>query len=367
MTGRNIVLGFVVLAACNDVTSDVGLGLLEDSTGPEVVQVAPSVFESIQHRDVTGAQDRLLAGYVNDPLTGAVRATAYADFLATLGTSISGDVTEAGLRLVVDYLYGDTLQAVTVAVHDILASWDEPGGRADTSLGIGDQLAAFTFAPKDSLVTVKMPDDWVDQHRAALGSLEFDTGFHGLAFSDVSRTSVVGFDSKRSILYVKTESDSVGISMDKTITGVKRLTGASPKDDLVLLQDGSGPSVRVGFDLLQYQGRPLNGATVRFPFELPAAPVNFVRPEASTLQLVMITDPDEPVIIITDLVRVGESEYSASDASLGNFLQDVFFSNVEYAWLELRVPIQNNTINNILLRSTNAGTPAPEALLVFSR
>ena len=364
---RFFPITFFVLAACSDVTSDVGLGLLEENAGPELIHAQPSVFEAIPHRDVTGAQNRVLTGHVMDPQAGTVRAIGYANFSAADGTSISGDVTVAGLRLVVDYLYGDSLQTMSIGLHDILASWEAPGGRADTSLSFGAEITQVSFAPTDTVITIQMPDNWVDQHRDALGSLDFDSGIHGIAFVGVSRTGVVGFTSTRSILYVKTETDSVALDMSKTISGISRLDEPLLQDDLVLLQDGSGPSIRIDFDLAQFRGRPLNGATVRFPFETIVAPDNFVRPNAPELQLVMVTDPAEPVIVIADLLRVNDNEYRGSEASLGAFMQDVFFENVEYEWLEIRIPVSNNTINSVLMRSANVGAPSPEALFVFSR
>ena len=364
---RSIVLGSVVLAACGDVTSNVGLELLEDSPGPEVVRLVPSVFEGTPHSDVTGAQNRLLSGYVADPVTGTVRATGYADFFVPPGTAISGAVTEAGLQVAVDYLFGDTLATVTIGVHDILEAWDEPGGLASTVLSIGEQVTTFSFAPTDSITTFLLPGSWVSQHTDALGSLDFEQGIHGLAFADISQTSVVGFASDRSILYLKTETDSVAIEISKTLTSIKRLTEPTLQGNMVLLQDGSGPSVRVDFDLRPYQGRPLNGATVQFPFEVLDAPDHFVRPEISMLQLVAVIDPEEPVVALADLARVEGNTYAGSDVSLGVFLQDVFFGDVEYAWLEVRVPVATNTIDSILLRGTDAGIRTPEAVLVFPR
>ncbi len=368
---RSAVIGLLFLVvACTDATSDVGINLLEDEAKPEVLQIPPTVFEEIPLRDVTGSLQRVLAGHVVDHLTGTIRVTGYADFSGGFNAADETPITGVNLRLVRNYVFGDTMQAVTVDIHDILDGWEAPGGKADTTLELGPRIASFTFLPTDTLVVVPLPESWIDLHLEALRSTEFDAVFHGLALTGNSETSVIGFAIEGSDLLVTTESGTSTYNLSRSISRIERLGPDSVPEGRVLLQDGSGPSVRVSFDLEAFSERPINGATVRFfadRLESQLAPAHFVRPPLETLQLLMVKVPGEAPTLITELSLSDQNDYSASSASLGLFFQDVFFGVHEYAYLELRIPVPENTISSVLLHDATAGVRAPEALFVFSR
>lgn len=360
----------VVLAACTDVTSDVGADLLETGTTPEVVQALPAVFEQMPHRDITGSLERMLAGHVVDEVAGTIRATGYADFSGGFDPSDASAISAVDLRLVRNYLYGDTLADLTLDLHDILGSWEALGGRADTLLELGPRITSFTFPPGDTLVAVPLPRSWIDLHVDALRSPDFDDRFHGLAFVPGSEGGVGGFSATGSELIITSGGGTVSYNLSRAISRIERLVPAAPPEGTVLLQDGSGPSIRIGFDLEEFMQRPLNGATVRLSADAAfgqMAPAHFVRPSVETLHLVMVPDEGAVGTVIAELVRRDGHVFEASGLDLAAFFQDTFVGAHDFAYLELRVPVQENTVNALLLHDATSGELAPEALFVFSR
>lgn len=360
----------LALAACTDVTSNVGAGLLEAGTTPEVVQAVPVVFEQMPHRDITGSLERVLAGHVVDELAGTIRVTGYADFAGGFDESDASAISAVDLRLVRDYLYGDTLADLTLDVHDILQSWEALGGRADTVLQLGPRITSLTFPPGDTLAVVSLPQSWIDLHVGALRSPDFDERFHGLALLARSESGVAGFSAPGSELLITTGSGTVSYNLSRAISRIERLSPAAPPEGTVLLQDGSGPSIRISFDLEDFGQRPLSGATVRLSADAALgrmAPAHFVRPSIETLHLVMVPDEGAIGTVVAEFVRADGALFEASGRDLAAFFQDVFLGVHEFAFMELRVPVQENTVNTILIHDATSDDLAPEALFVFTR
>ena len=364
-----LAAALVVFAACTDVTSDVGADLLGAGTAPEAVQAAPAVFEETPHRDITGSLDRMLAGHVVDVVAGTIRATGYADFSGGFDPSDASAISSVDLRLVRNYLYGDTLEALTLDIHDILGSWEALGGRADTLLQLGPRITSLTFSPGDTLAAVPLPQSWIDLHVEALRSPDFDDRFHGLAFVANSDAGIGGFSATGSDLFITSGSGTVSYNLSRAISRIERLSPAAPPEGTVLLQDGSGPSVRMAFDVEEFMHRPLNGATVRVSADTALdqmAPAHFVRPNIETLQLVMVPEEGAIGTVIAELVRRDGHVFEASGLDLAVFFQDTFIGVREFAYLELRLPVQENTVNAVLLHDATSGDLAPELLFVFS-
>ena len=368
------VLGGVlmlVLAACGDASSNVGLGLVEEGSQPVVREVTPTLFEATSLNDVTGAVPRVLAGKVNDPLVGTIATTGYIDFRGGFDTTQTAPLNSVTLRLARDYIYGDTLAMVTLNLLDIPEDWESLGRRADTTLSVGGLVTTFSFSPAESLVTVPLPEGWVNDNLATLRSADFDTLFHGFALEAVTSEAVVGFDFDRSDLRLITDDDTTEYDLSRTISGIVRETEPTLPDGMVLLQDGTGPSVRLNFDLGDFTETPLNGVVLRFFADTTAvqnAPPNFHRPLVQTLQLVQVldSDPSVPAVFIAEVELSEDGDYRFSGGTLGNFFQETFFGLETFEYLELRTPILDNTINFMLLHDAASGEKAPEALFTIS-
>ncbi len=365
------VLMLMALAACGETASNVGLGLVEEGSQPVVREVTPTLFEATPLNDVTGAVPRVLAGKVNDPLVGTIAATGYVDFRGGFDTTVTSPLTSVTLRLVRDYVYGDTLAPVTLNLLDITEGWESLGRKADTTLSVGGLITAFTFAPTDSLVTVPLPEAWINDNLATLRSADFDTLFHGFALEAVTTEAVAGFDFSGSDLRLITETDTIAYEMSRTISGIVRETEPVLPDGVVLLQDGVGPSIQFDFDLSDFGETPLNGVVLRFFADTAAvqnAPPNFHRPFLQTLQLIQIIDPDpaSPAVFIAEVELSEDGDYRFSGGSLGSFFQETFFGLETFEHLELRTPILDNTINFVLIHDAASGEKAPEALFTIS-
>ncbi len=357
----------LALAACDD-PSNVGIGLVEEGGGEPVVRVlSPSLIEETPINDITGAVPRVLAGQVNDPMLGTITATGYIDFQSTDTVSASA-ITGATLRLVRDYVYGDTMAALTFNVYDITEDWNALGTRADTTLTLGASIQTFTFSPLDSLVTVALPESWVRDNDTTLASSAFAEVFHGFALEAMGGEAVVGFDFNRSLLRLFTDQDTLDYPVTRTLSGLIRTGQPTLPEGRLLVQDGVGPTVSFNVDFDDFDDTPLNAAFVRFfadTLVVQETPPNFVRPLLETLQLVRVTEEDQ-AFVMAEASLNDEGHYRFSDAALRQVLQQTFFGEELFDHFELRIPFTNNTINVMLLFDAASEETAPEVLLTLS-
>ncbi|MFQ5572124.1 MAG: hypothetical protein ACE5G0_20800, partial [Rhodothermales bacterium] len=194
-----LLFGFLLLsfAACDD-PSGVGVGLIEEGGEPVVRALSPTFFDETPMNDITGQNilsgvgSRVLTGQVNDPMFGDITATGYVDFLSTFDTTGSPTILGAALRLIPNYAYGDTTNAVTLNLTDLIEIWSPDGARADTTLPTGSFVTSFSFTPSDTLVDVPLPEPWVTDRDTTLSSAFFAENFHGFALETVSGNAVVG-------------------------------------------------------------------------------------------------------------------------------------------------------------------------------
>ncbi len=358
----------LVLAACGETTSDVGLDLVSADGEPVVRELTPTMFEQSPYNDITGARPRVLAGHVNDPLVGSIHTTGYVDFTTSFDSTDTSAFNSITLRLGLDYVYGDSLAPVTLNLHDITDDWTALNTRADTTLSVGDLVTSFTFQPTDSLIVVPLPQAWIDANDATLRSTLFSVDFHGFAMEAVSQDAVVGFNFNTSDLRLITEVDTFDFALTRTLTGIERQTEATVPEGFLLLQDGAGPSLRFDFELDEFSETPLNGALLRFfadTLAVQAAPPNFVRPLLEVLEVVRVTETEQEfVVALATLTEHGD--YLFTDPLVGELFQQSFFGVNLFEHLELRVPADNNTINFMLIHDASAGEMAPEALLTIS-
>ena len=362
-----ILVGLLALTACDD-PSNVGIELVEEGGGEPVVRVlTPSVIEQEPINDITGAVPRVLAGQVNDPMLGTITATGYLDFQRVDSVNAS-DITGVMLRLVRDYVYGDTLAALTLTVRELTEEWNALGARADTTLPLGASVTTFTFEPLDSLITVDLPETWVRDNDTTLVSFYFGDVFHGFALEATAAEAVVGFDFNQSFLRITTEQDTLDYPVSLTLSGVIRTGQPTIPEGRFLIQDGTGPTLSFNVDFDGLDDTPLNAAFVRFfadTLTIQETPPNFVRPLIETLQLVRITEEDA-AFVMAEASLDDNGSYRFSDATLREVLQQTFFGQDLYDHFALRIPFTDNTISVMLLFDATSDETAPEVLLTLS-
>lgn len=364
-----LLLSLVLLVSCDNPTSEIGLGLLEEGVEPVVTTLHPTVFDAGTLRDITGAVPRMLVGQVADPLLGTIVSTGYIDFDGAFPEDNTSDLSDVQLELGVDYVYGDTTEAVTVDLFELTQDWPATGRRADTVLTAGPLVTTFTFFPTDTLVTVLLPAVWMDAKTGTLRSTDFATLFHGFALQPAGGNAVVGFRAERSRLHLGTTGDAVSYAAVRALSGIVRQSARSAHDPLVPFQDGVGPGVRINFDFSAYADTPINGAFVRIFADTVAtlaAPEHFVRPLARRLQLVVVTDPDEPVILIAQAMLSDAGVYRFIGDGLRSFFQGILFGDNTFEHFELRAPYLENSIDAVLLHGSASQQRAPEIVFILS-
>ena len=365
-----LLLSLLVLAACTDPTSDVGLDLLGDSVNPKTQTVQSNSFSPSSLVDITGAAPRVLVGAADDPLTGQVEASGFLDFEGQFSGAPSDAISAVRLRLVRDYDFGDTTGIFQFSLHQVLAEWDQSGLKANTALTVGPEIINVNVTTRDTLITIDLPASWIDANESVLRSDNFEAEFYGFAFIDNDSEQVAGFNSRSTTLVATSAAGPTTFTVSSTYTKIERATEPVSQDDLVLFQDGTGPAIALDFDLEDFSNLSINGAVLTFNADTVTSQntsANFARPLSRRLQLVAVTsDQEAPAILVgeADLSDGGEYRFSGQDLSV--FFQSVFFGALEYDYLELRAPVINNTLNAVLLYGMNTGDLSPRATIIAS-
>lgn len=357
-----------VLIGCEDPSS-VGVELVDEQGDPILEVLHPTEFGPEERADVTGQRARLLAGTVEDPLLGTIRATGYLDFLSRFDSTSTATVTGVTLTLRPDYVFGDTLTPLTFSLYDLVEDWNASGTRADTVLPLGALVTTFEVMPTDSLVQVPLPEAWVQANDATLRSTDFDELFHGFALEAAGNT-VLGLAALGSALEVATTVDTLLYPHLRNLSTLARTVPPAVPPGLLAVQDGVGPSLRFDFDFERddFAEAPLNGAVVRLfadTLALKATPPNFVRPIQRTFDFVAVADD-------TTTFSLGQGTLDAlghvrfNNATIRSFLQNVFFDEQAFSHFEARFPGLDNTLNALLIYDTSVPETTPEALLTIS-
>lgn len=368
---------FLSLTACED-PSNVGIGLINEQGEPEVRTLSASLFEAEPFDDITGSTDRALAGLVNDPLVGLIASTGYIDFQSAFDTTGNPTIEKITLELVRDYTYGDTVITLSLDVYDIDDDWDDLGAKADTMLTKGEYVTSFNFTGTDSLISFELPQDWLDSNAETIGSTTFSGNFHGFALETESEGAVAGFAADISGMRVFTDRDTTLFPMTRVLSSLSRNTDPTLPEGRVLVQDGIGASVRFDFPFedpdLAYT--PLNGALIRLfadSMTVNQTPPNFSRPTLDVLQLVRITS-DSLLFTVGQVVLDGEGHYRFTSTSstggipLNDIIQTTLLPEADkpYDHFKLRAPVDDNTINVILLHDDSVVETTAEAVLTLS-
>ena len=363
-----ILLG---LTACEDPSS-VGLGLVGDEGGAPVVSTMP--FSHVALAPEPGLRDntgQVLVGVVDDPTLGPFQATGYVDF--QINTSQpeayrNGVVDAAILRLENTYVYGDTLQEITLALHEALAEYSATGSTLDSLPPLGPEITRFSFLPTESVVSAPLPADWVAAHDATLRSTQFAAEFHGFQLVPVSGNAIVGFANvvaSASDLRSIVGSDTVDFGAVKSITRFEREGDAPALPGRLVTQNGLGPRLHLNFDLTPFAGNAVNRANLRLRVDtLALAPApNFVRPAVTEMSLYGITQ--DSVSVLLDVGSVDQNAFLDFDSeSFRSVVQALVLDAEPFDRYELRFPVTGgNTVNALVMFDTTAVEAAPSVVL----
>ena len=330
----------LLLTACED-PSNVGLGLIGESGGePEVVSLPVESYTPEEIRDVTGGAviltssnttPRFLAGHVEDPLIGTIRATGHVDFSTVSGISDEfreGTVTAAELRLSRDYVYGDTTSTLDVEVRDISGAWDARAP-VDTTIATGSVVTVQAVPVAERTVVIPLPQSWIDANDAVLRSETFTTDFQGLALSATAGNAVLGFAAASARLRVVSAGDTVDYvpSRALTTTDITHADVSAP-----IIQDGTGEGLALTLpeSLTDLGPAGVNGVSLRLPADslLTASekPAGFVRPVLNALRLTARMENEEGEMIdlfVADAVLSGGRYTWPVGALPESFFQDL--------------------------------------------
>ncbi len=351
----------LLLATGCDDPSAVGIGLVGEESLPVTVRLPADSVLTASQKDRTGNTARVLAGRVADPLTGTLSAIGYVDFVMSGTARVDTTIVGVRLELPRDYVYGDTLGSVTLALRDMTAAWPYAGVGSDTTLTAGPLVRTFTFAPTDTLVQVDLPAAWIATHDTTFRSNTFATSFHGFQLAPDGDNAVVGFRFSNIRLLVFTATDTLTLTASQGLTTVARESAPSLPEGRVLLQDGLGQVVRLRFNFAADRVRAagLHAALLEVPIDslqLKQTPAGFVRPLPSTVRLigvnaeggVPVTSLGEPIVLATATLKNGRLQFRLGSTSLQT-LQRLMLGETPVQYLQLEFSIHDNTLGPLLL------------------
>ncbi len=366
-----LISAFVL--GCDDPSS-AGLELIDDiGAKPTIELEEPVRAESGEIRDETGSSDRILSGSVDDPLAGALAASAYLDFSEPVtppSAFRTGPVTAVTLELVIDYVYGDTLGTGTLTLSDMTDEWPSTGVRSDTTLTPGGEIVAAAFATSDTTVVVELPMAWIDANEENLRVAGSDTLFHGfqLIASDVN--AVVGFDVSSSVMRVVSGGETLSFPVSRRLSTAARTVDPSPPADRLLLQDTAGPGIVLEFDLTDNDlaTAVVNRGEIHLTVDTlalaAAAPANFNRPAVERLELQALTTSASILVLETARIIDGSVTFSSDlvRAAMQGLAEDV--GSVQE--FRIVVDVEENGIGTVVLQGPGVDG-APVAEITYSK
>lgn len=370
----------LAVAACDDPTG-VGVELIDNGSGaPEAVELAPGLQPDHPVFDVTGGARRALMGATNDPLIGGTAASAALDFAlpATVVPSVgfrTGPATSAELRLVRDYRYGDTTATVDLAVSEIFEEWTATGGTSSTTISPGPRLLTATVQATDTLLTIPLPESWVDANDSNLRSQDFVSIFRGFLIEPQSEGVVLGIDVDESHMRVISGGDTASFLVSRNLSLIERTAAGNPPAGLAILQDGPGTGLGLvlDFESADVTDVALARVVVRVPYDSIAIrqqlPPNFVRPTIVRADLVGITEDSLAIPLATSQVRNGALLFD--DPILTSTLQGVLIGESVFRSFALMGSLDlapvDNTVNTLLLRDGSVDADGPSMALTVIR
>ena len=362
------VVMLLAVAGCTDTVSDVGVDLLGSEFGPTARPLALTEIAPSGLADYTGGLSRVLAGRVHDPLAGTIYAAAYIGFSGAFTAGDTSTTRSAELVLSRSYLYGDASATMTLDIFNLADLWDPTGYQADTMLAAGDLVTSVTFAAADTQVTATLPASWLDRYDSILRGSNVDSLFRGFSLTASHGNAVAGFRLTGSGLRLSTTGGTVSFDLSKTFTGIRRSGAPMIPDGTILFQDGAGPVIKLNFDLKDYEDVPINGAVITATadtLEGAMAPPGFLRPQIQQLQLVAVPiDTTQPATFLAAAARNSDGTYRFQSVDLTTYLQRVLVGSESFAYMEIRAPVPDNSLDIALLHTQDL---APQAHIILSQ
>lgn len=356
----------LTVMGCDD-PSNVGLGVGDDLGGgtPTTLELTPTSFAADSIRDVTGNSNRILAGQVTDPIAGRITATGYIDLGRASDPTpgfVEGPVRTAELRLFPNYVYGDTVDTVTMGLYEMNAEWPSSGLASDTTLiGFsGNLITEFSFTPTDSVVTVEMPDAWIQANDEVLRdtSTAFVDRFHGFRIAPITgagNNAVVGFNRLNSQLRATSDVTPAMFTAIKTFSGLEQQDATVPKGRF-LLQDGLGSGVTFTFTLPDsLTDAPLNRAAIQLTADTTALGAtlpnnqNFIRPRIAQASLIGVPSGTDSQVTLSTISFDGDGRYVFDSNQIQTLFQEALLENPQIDRYILRLTPSSNTLNSLLL------------------
>lgn len=352
----SLLAGLFLLSGCDD-PSNVGQGLLDAQSGDtRVSTMSPDVIDRLDRPDETGGNAgsgavRALAGTVDDPVLGTMTAHGFIDFVPSSqfeSTFTNGSVTWAGLELNLDYRYGDTTGVVQFDLFSIPGNWLSSEVDAGSDIPRGGRIASYEIPVTAGVVTLPLPEAWVDSNDATLRSSTFTDTFHGFGIVPTGGDAIVGFRFSESVLRASAvPGDTVTYAMSKVGTLTDLSATAAPADH-VILQDGSAESVFMRFPL---RGEVLDESLIhRVIMQLTAVdlssryPEGFSRPLPGVLGLEAVSADGQTRLEIAEVAINASGDFVVDNTTLTNVFQSANLGKSVLDRFELYFPPEQSGI-----------------------
>ena len=372
-------LAAVALAACED-PSGVGLSVLDlEDEDPRAQTVLPDAVRFGDFDDLTGlartntsdafTEARVLVGAVEDPLLGPLTARGFIDFFPPAEVPEgfpNRELDEVRLRLVPDYVYGDTTAATSFDVYEVSEDWPVTGVAADTTFGVEDAvIGTVSVAATDTVVVFNLDEAWVAERDTLLRSSSVASRFHGFELrpQEGAAGAVYGF-SEASRLELISADDTVRFAASKVFTNLEAEPAEPEHERLTFLQDGNGRALEIDFDFDALETLALNTGLIRIPVDTTAIdtdlPAGFVRPLARELALVAVDDEGGQAFIGSVELDPEHGWYEFASSGLTALIQDALLGQVEVDHFSLTFPAAPTTLDVAPLLRFRASDPDRE-------
>jgi hypothetical protein len=372
------LLSLLILSACDD-PSPIGLNLVDSQSGDtQVTEFAPSFAGHSNFGDVTGGTNitgavRTLFGTVSDPVVGPFSMTGYMDFINSSNVSSefrAAAVSFADLELNLDYIYGDTLNPVTLDIYEIGADWISESGRADSFLDAQSLVTSTTVMPEKGVFHIPLPSTWISGKDAVLRSTTFVDEFHGFALRASQGSAVLGVHFSGSSLRASSvPGDTVNFSLSKVLSASSFVSDAA-NPEYLSLRDGAAEtiSLRFPFESKDFGEAAFHRVIIRLNSADVSSlyPVGFERsnPIAVGLRAVAVDETTRLNIIVGEIAENGTISFDS--ATLANVVQSSNLANSGLDRFELYFPVESNTVGIIAFKKGLPATFGPRAVITYT-
>lgn len=376
-----------VIAACQN-PSEVGLGLIDDAgDDPQARVVGAATTDTLLAEVPTAGyanpnlgppQGRVLVGAVMDAVYGDASAVAYVD--AARPSPVPEDFADSTivgiqLRLVRDYVYGETTTEQTLELRAVEGAWTPIGLSPDTTLGTGSVLATATVGALDDEVVFDLPESYVSANDTTFTSTAFGSSFEGFALSLPDGAApvpgaVLGFSTADSeIRAITSGRDTLSFPVSEVYTRLTRSEPASALPARQLLQGGAPVGLALTFGFEELASLPLARARFKLPLDpsLSGDEGSFRRPLATSAAL-FSREGDTRTLLASlappDSANTTTLATLPNSATLTSTLQRLLLSTTTVDRFEVGLPSTPLSLDVLpVITEPLEGEPAPRFLL----